>query len=269
MVNDKDLIIRSNGEGKIYSIDHNEVKDRYSLPIVALVEQHYPYIKKEMDKENFNIPDDEECMIFKEVVHIDKVVGFSAYKGSNGQEPKALTLQYIYVIPDYRSNNLLVKDIIDTISLDRYVSIELPTHFMVQSLIDHDLAKVFDDRFVVSKIPFSVPMTKFSDEEKEYIKKEYNLPDPTGINRESSIYDLEYSAIVCPALDGSNSAYNPDDNSTKSLEDGYISDVLDVDDEYFDAMSKRDDDEIYTSKYFDRLGDMITNNIDAINELLS
>ncbi len=269
MVEDKDIIIRSDGKGQIYSIDYDEVKDKYSIPIVAFLEQHYPYILDSMNEENFHIPEDEECMMLKEIVHDDKVVGFSAYKGADTDNFKALTLQYIYVLPDYRSNNLLVKDIIDTVSFGRYVSIELPTHFVVDSLIKNNIAKIFDDRFVVSRVPFSVPITKFSDQEKEHFKKVYNIPDPTGINRESSLYDLEYSAVVCPALDGSNRAYDKDDSSTNSVEDGYISKVLEIDDKYFDASTKRDDDIINTSKYFDKLISSINSNINEINELLS
>jgi len=270
MVKDKDIIRRENGEGQIFSVDPNNPDHRYSLPIITILEQHYPYLLESIHEENFDISENENCMIFKEIVHIDKVVGFSAYKGGDANEHKSLVLQYIYVLPEYRGNNLLVKDVIDTISLDRYVSIESPTRFMVESLVEGGLARVFDDRYVISRIPFCAPIHNFTDEEKEYLKQTYNLPDPTGINRESSLYDLKYCAIVCPAFDGSNRAYNPHDSSTKSLEDGYISEVLDIDDKYFDASHVRlTDGEEYADAYFKRVSDVISKYNDEIRELLN
>lgn len=269
MVRQKDIITRPDGEGQIFSVDPNNSEHRYSLPIQTILEQHYKYLLNSMNKEGFTLPD-EECMIFKEIVHIDKVVGFSAYKGGDANEPKALTMQYIYVLPEYRGNNLLVKDVIDTISLDRYVSIESPTRFMVESLINGGLAQVFDDRFVISRIPFCAPIRNFTDEEKSYLKKTYNIPDPTGISRESSLYDLYYCAIVCPPLDGGNTAYNPENPDTKSLEDGYISEVLETDDKNFNASKNREnDDEIYTNKYFRHVSDIINKYNDEIRQLLN
>ena len=175
LVNKKDIIIRSNGEGRIFKIDPNNPESKYSLPINSILKQHYKYILNSMNKENLTLSDDEECMIFKELVLIDKVVGFSTYKGADANNHNALILQYIYVIPEYRGNNLLVKDIIDTISLGSYVSIESPTRFMVESLINGGLASIFGDRFVISKIPFAAPIHNFTIKEKEYLKKEYNI----------------------------------------------------------------------------------------------
>ena len=265
-----DIIKRADGEGKIYSIDPNSENKVYSMSIVEMLKQHYMYLYDSIIDEKYKIYEDEECMLFKEIVHIDEVVGFSAYKGSDVNQTQTLVLQQIYVLPEYRGNNLLMKDIYDTISLGRYVSIELPTHFMVNSLIEAGVAKVFDDRFVISKVPFSAPLHNFSEEEKQHLKKEYNIPDPTGISRESSIYDLKYSAIVCPPFDGSTRAYNPEDPTTKAVEDGYISQPLDVDNTYFDAQKIRDEDgEQYTSQYFKRLQDTLQNNNEAIHEFLN
>ena len=269
LVNKKDIIIRSNGEGRIFKIDPNNPESKYSLPINSILKQHYQYILNSMNKENLTLSDDEECMIFKEIVLIDKVVGFSTYKGADANNHNALILQYIYVIPEYRGNNLLVKDIIDTISLGSYVSIESPTRFMVESLINGGLASIFGDRFVISKIPFAAPIHNFTIKEKEYLKKEYNIPDPTGINRESSLYDLKYCAIVCPAFDGSNTAYNPEDDTTNSLEDGYVSDILGIDEKYFDVSENRNDGELYSNKYFKRVSGVIKKYNDDIDEFLS
>lgn len=264
-----DLIKREDGEGKIYNIDPNNPEHKYSIPIIKILEQHYNYILEEMNKENFTINKKEECMMFKEIVLIDEVVGFSTYIGASAEDHNALTLQYIYVIPEYRGNNLLVKDIIDTISFDKYVSITSPTRFMVESLINGGLAGKLDDRFVISRIPFCVPLHKFTQKEKQYLKEQYNIPDPTGINRESSLYDLKYCAVVCPAFDGTNKAYNPNDDTTNSLEDGYISEIIEIDDKYFDAKKNRNDNEIYTEKYFKRVSDTIKTNNNKINDLLN
>lgn len=66
------------------------------------------------------------------------------------------------------------------------------------------------------------------------------------------MYDLKYCAIVCPAFDGSNTAYNPEDDTTNSLEDGYVSDILGIDEKYFDVSENRNDGELYSNKYFKR-----------------
>lgn len=87
LVNKKDIIIRSNGEGRIFKIDPNNPESKYSLPINSILKQHYKYILNSMNKENLTLSDDEECMIFKEIVLIDKVVGFSTYKGADANNP--------------------------------------------------------------------------------------------------------------------------------------------------------------------------------------
>ena len=87
---------------EFFKIDPNNPESKYSLPINSILKQHYKYILNSMNKENLTLSDDEECMIFKEIVLIDKVVGFSTYKGADANNHNALILQYIYVIPEYR-----------------------------------------------------------------------------------------------------------------------------------------------------------------------
>lgn len=262
------IIKRANGEGQIYTVDPSR-DGVYSMPVVEMLKQHYSYIYDSMLEEGYEIKEDVECMMFKEVVHIDEVVGFSTYTGSDVNQTQTLVLQHIYVMPEFRGNNLLIKDIYDTIALDRYVSIELPTHFIVESLINAGLAQVFDDRYVISKVPFSVPVHNFSEEEKQQLKEEYGIPDPTSISRESSIYDLKYSAVVCPPFNELR-AFNPADLTTKATEDGYLSDVLPIDDKYFNAQKIRDEDgEEHTDKYFERLQDTLVNNNNTIHAFLT
>ncbi|WP_308574620.1 hypothetical protein [uncultured Methanosphaera sp.] len=265
-----DIITRSNGEGKIYTTDPNAEVKTYSMPIIEMLKQHYPYLYDSIIDENFNINEDEQCMLFKEIVHIDKVVGFSTYIGSDVNDQQTIVLQHIYVLPEYRGNNLLIKDIYDTISLGKYVSIELPTHFVVESLINAGLACIFDERFVISKVPFSVPIHNFSEEEKQHLREQYHIPDPTSISRESSIYDLKYSAVVCPPFDGSTRAFNPLDLTTRAVEDGYISEVQPIDDKYFNTTKVRSEDgEEHTDKYFKRLQKTMQDHNQEIHDFLN
>lgn len=268
--NRDNIITRPNGEGQIYTTDPKAKVKTYSMPILAMLKQHYSYLYNSIIEESFNIREDEQCMIFKEIVHIDKVVGFSTYIGSDVNDQQTIVLQHIYVLPEYRGNNLLIKDIYDTISLGKYVSIELPTNYIVQSLIKANLAKVFDERFVISKVPFSVPIHNFSEEEKQHLKEQYNIPDPTSISRESSIYDLKYSAIVCPPFDGSTRAFNPQDLTTRAVEDGYISEVHPIDEANFNTTQiRKEDGEEHTDKYFKRLQKTMKNHNEEIHKFLN
>lgn len=39
-----DIITRSNGERKIYTTDPNAEVKTYSMPIIEMLKQHYPYL---------------------------------------------------------------------------------------------------------------------------------------------------------------------------------------------------------------------------------
>lgn len=107
----------------------------------------YVYLLDSMDMEDFEY-DDTSFDIFKEIVYENKVVGFVSYM----QEENHLLLMEMYVMPEYRNNNLLCREI----SSNDNVMINMPKTSLVKSLIKCNLACELSDGIVVSEIPFSV-----------------------------------------------------------------------------------------------------------------
>ena len=128
----------------------------------------------------------------KEIIYENEVVGFATYRPSNINE-SSLVMQYIYILPDYRGKDLLVEEIDEAASLfESSILIEYPSRAIVDVLIKHKLARVFNNRFVISRIPFIIPMVSLSDANSKVVREEFDMTDKKGYSKLSLVYDLGF-----------------------------------------------------------------------------
>lgn len=148
--------------------------DIFNCDLEDILCAEYVYILDAMDMEDFEY-DDTSLDIFREIVHEGKVVGYASYM----KEDYGLLLMEFYVMPEYRGNGLLCREIS---SMDN-LSICLPKISMVKALINCDMARELSDGIVVSEIPFNV--SSF-DLERDADKSEYF----------SHVYDLKSGCVL-------------------------------------------------------------------------
>ena len=134
----------------------------------------YVYILDSMDMEEFDY-EDTSFDVFKEIVFKEKVVGFVSYM----DDKNGPLLMEIYVMPEYRGNNLLYEEI----SSKDNLKIHNPKIGVVKSLINCDMAYELDGGIVISKIPFDALF--------------YQLPkDYSFDSYYSYIYDLNHGSVL-------------------------------------------------------------------------
>ena len=94
-----DIIVKDDDSQKVFLTED-------TLDVVDILKEHYPYILKSINDEDFPLKYD-ECNLFKELLYDRKVVGFCSYDFS--REFITASLNNIYVLPSYRGNNLFLK----------------------------------------------------------------------------------------------------------------------------------------------------------------
>ena len=132
-----ECIIREDNLGKIMFNT-----EEYKLPTLEyILYTNYKYIYEDLTENNPFRVGGVVPAVFKEIVFENKVVGFSSYDAGMG----VMCLKYIYVLPEFRGNNLLIKDLLDTKSLFEnqgynHVAIDMPNYFVIESLLKNGLA---------------------------------------------------------------------------------------------------------------------------------
>ena len=174
----------------------------YQMPTLKqILMQEYPYIYDSFIQNPPFLLESADIGMFKEIVHDNKVVGFSGYDAGMG----VMCLKYIYVIPEYRGNNLLIKDLLDTKNLFEkhgypYVAIDTPNWYVIQSLINHGYATEFNDHLVISAIPLTYNLKKvdkLTDSELEVLKKMgLDIENMKSVQMNTHIYDKNILGCV-------------------------------------------------------------------------
>lgn len=214
------LIERPDNIGRIIQ-GQSETGEKIPVPLIPTLAENYDYLLESLIQDRFFVDEKDEFAFIKEIVYENKVVGFSTWRYSN----YAMILVLIYILPEYRGNNLLYDDLIDTSNVfSMPVAIDCPNQYVIKSLIKNDLARYINDYLVISDILLSFQIQELDDDLKKYAEEHENLVNPVGLITNSQIYDTNISAVV-------------------SLENEYlpnlISPPLDVDIRDFDAMQKR------------------------------
>lgn len=124
------------------------------IDVVEILKDYYGYIYESMQDEKFILKYD-QCNLFKELLFENKVVGFCTYDFS--RQFITASLNNIYVLPEYRGNNIFKKELIKTMEDHHKPSIMEPTRLVVELLIRYGFAKKINDDIVASAIEFVIP----------------------------------------------------------------------------------------------------------------
>jgi len=271
MVNPNKRVKRPNGLGELFKYQTDEDDKIYTLPIKKMLEDNYVYIYRAINKEDYYISDNESCFFFKEIVFDNEVIGFATYRTSS-LDNQSLVMQHIYVLPEFRGNNLLEEELDEaTLLFNSNIIIQSPNRYVVESLINHKLARVFDDRIVISRIAFMIPMVELEDVKSGVYLEDYDLTDNKGLSKVSLVYDLDLCAVVGLAQENGNDDYddsitqedNPNNYNNLSL-------ARKVDDKDFNCLENRSNDKwLNNDEYFDKVRDILNKNDEVIQNWLS
>ena len=271
MVNPNKKVKRPNGLGNVYKYKQDEEGNIFTLPILSLIQENYIYLYRALKKENYFIAENDSCFFFKDIVYDNEVVGFATYKTTQIDD-NSLVMQYFYVLPEYRDKGLLVEELDDSSTLfESNVMIEYPTRDMMDVLVKHRLARVFDDRFLISRIQFMAPMFSLDDALSGVVREEFDTTGYKCYNKMSLLYDLELCAVIGLAADNIENVYNEDSVDEENINDyNMISLPLRVDDEKYDCISKRrNDSSLDDASYFKNVKELVLENEDVIQNWLS
>lgn len=277
MANPNKRLKRPDGLGRLYkykNVTDDEGNEKIlTLPIEKTLEDNYVYLFRAMKKDDYQLVPEDSCFFFKEIVADNEVVGFSTYRPSN-IDNNSLIMQYFYVLEDFRNRGLLEEELDEAISLfESSILVEYPSRDMVESLIHHKLARVFDDRFVISKIPFVVPIVPVAKAIDGVFREAYPFGEKV-YRKLSLIYDLELCAVVGLASDDAENNFEEDidieDPETDMNNYNVISLPLRIDDDKYGCVEKRkNDSDIISDTYFKKVRKLVDDNDEVIENWLS
>ena len=267
MVNPNKRVKRPNGLGSVYRYHEDDDGKALTLPIMDLIKEYYIYLYRAIEKENYYIKENDSCYFFKEVLNDEnEVVGFAAYRISSFNKD-SLVLKYYYVLPEYRNTDLFPEELDDsTMLFESSIIIEYPTRDMVQSLIDHKIARVFDDRFVISRLGFIMPIVPISDA--NTLREEYEYPENVT-SKISLIYDLELCAVVGLSVGGSEKIYDGEETEEDLNNFNNMSLVLSDDAKYNPQEKRANDPWLKEGTYFKHVKQFTDENESLIKNWLS
>lgn len=279
MVNPNKRVKRPDGLGKVYRYrkienENTEGEDIIqTLPIEKTLDDNYVYLARAIKKEDYYITPNDSCFFFKEILYDNEVVGFATYRPSNIDD-HSLVMQYYYVLPEFRQKGLLEEELDEATTLfESSILLEYPTHDMIESLIKHKLARVFEDRFVISRIPFYTPIVPVSAAVDGTMRGEYVFKDNTIYHKLSLIYDLHLCAVVGLASDDITKDYTEDvvaDEDENMNDYNVMSLPLGIDNEKYGCVEKRKNDiDIIENTYFSKVRKLLDDNDNLIENWLT
>lgn len=271
MVNPNKKVKRPNGLGNVYKYKTDENGKILTLPIEALIKENYIYLYRAIKEENYYIAPNDSCFFYKDIVYDNEVVGFTTFKDTSINK-NALVMQYYYILPDYRDNIFLTEEIDEASALfESSIILEYPTKDMVSSLVKHRLARVFDDRFLISRIPFIVPMFSLDEVKKGIVREEFDTTDYKCYNKMSLVYDLDICAVVGLASDDADNDYDENNVDEEKINNyNIISLPLKEDNIKYDCIQKRaNDKQLNDGSYFRNVRKLMDDNEEIIQNWLS
>lgn len=240
-MNNTEFIIRKDNIPKQYSVQEEYLNSQ------EILENNYLYILESMQKESFNI-NNNECSIFNEILYEDKVVGFATYMLI--EELGSLALNAIYVLPEFRGNLLFLNEIQRVLLSNIKFSLIEPSHRLMEILYDNDLAQMYEN-ILVSPFTIIIPADSVECTEKNIKFQDEFL----GTN----FYDMNLSATI--------------EIDTDVMDEDvilYYSRLLDVDIQEYGADKKREEfNEDYFNKIKDEMLDNFSDLLTKIRELKS
>ena len=205
-----------------------------------ILKKDYGYLYQSMKANNCDVHFDVFNLFF-ELVHDKKVVGFAAYAIT---QPSSMTLTDTYVLPEFESENLLLKSFLLLMRSGSSVSILKPTRGTVEFLIKNNFATHLTDSIVTSAVSFDML--------EEDIIGNFNM---NGITPSTNLYDLNLCSPIF--------LY---DISTPGVCEIFYLDVLASDDEKYNCRKFRDS--INLDEYFNDIKKSFLENSDQFNQKL-
>ncbi|MDO5825284.1 MAG: TFIIB-type zinc ribbon-containing protein [Methanosphaera sp.] len=184
-----DYVINEDGKPQQFVLDDDE-----EIMLTELLEDNYPYILEEIEKEDYILEYD-YFVEFTEIVYENKVVGFYTTVPFIDQYTTMISLEEIYVMPDYRGNHALHKSMLTLFAkLNKRLIIRNPTRVFVEKLINGGFAIELDDNIIYSPFEF------FDDYQNVYqdskIAKLYDFDELDPDVYTTNLYDLKHCSII-------------------------------------------------------------------------
>ena len=167
---------------------------------------------------------------------------------------------------------MIEEEIDDSSALfESIIIVEYPTRDMVMELTKHKLARIFDDRFVVSRIAFSVPMFSLENVQKGIVREEYDTTGNKGYYKMSHLYDLDLCTVVGLASEDVDSMYDEENVDEEQINNyNVISLPLRDDVEKYDCINKRaESTELNDGTYFRNIKKFLDENDEVIQNWLT
>lgn len=205
------------------------------------LKKDYKYIYKSMKANNYNIRL-EPYNLFFELVADEKVVGFAAYYIP---QSSAMVLTETYVLPEFKSENLISESFLKIMASGSTISILEPSRDIIEFLIENNYATHITDSIITSAINFDML--------DKNILGNFKL---RGVTPSTNLYDLN----LCSPI------FLQDISTPGVCEILYLK-VLPSDDEKYNCTEFRNSIDI--NEYFNDIKKSFLKNSDRYNETLS
>ncbi len=232
--------------------------------LINTLMNYYTEIYESIQKEPYFISDDEKYFYLYEICdeENDKIIGFASFTVYN---EKSITLNQIYVLPEYRGQKHFVKvyNFFSLLLPDAEIFVKNPNHCILKNIKDLNYCTVIKERFVISNINFITDQVSYEDA-LNYTNKDYEDMDKKAIyNTVSNLYDLELDAVI--KLSSNNKVYTGKEDLL-NIERSTISMVREEDENKYDVLNKRQNDSwIQKGNYFKKISKLFKNNAVKIN----
>ncbi len=222
------------------------IDGEHQVNCTDILEKFYPYILDSIKDEGHTV-ENSYGDYFTEILFEDKVVGFSCFEQN---APGCVSLNEIYILPEFRGNNLFLNEVLMFYRWGSELFISQPNRKVVEILIHHGLAEKISDNIVISAIAFEIPSHCIKSLDDSYDVDDNNI-------YASNIYDLDLCATLIV-----------EDISTPNTCIILYSNFLDDDVLDHDCVNKRRD--LLNEDYFLDIKDIfLSNQAEVISTILS
>ena len=234
-------------------------KTFFSLNINEKLEKEYPHIYQAIKEEEYYISDYEKAYYFFEIPDKnEEIIGFATL---NIYDEETLTLNQIYVMPEYRGKGEFYKvlnyfmDLFDEATLN----IKNPNKKIMELLEKVEYLVKLTERFYISKIPFVYDLIPF-EEALQYTNKTYNNKKGKITSQiKTNLYDKELNTLISVASQNNKVFTGKEKGDVKRCS---ISIVRDEDQKQYKYLDKRIEDKwIKKGNYFKKVKKIVLNKL--------
>ena len=173
-------------KNKVFELNNNNLNE--------ILDKYFPDILKAIETESYEI-EYPNHFLFRKITFEDAVVGFMTFELLQyyGTE---IALNECYILPEYRGNNLLARELINLIETPNIsLHIRRPSKSIMKSLLNNDLAISTEKGTVISFIPLIVEKEDIY-KNKRIRKHVKSIPINNQLIYFSLAYDFEIGSVV-------------------------------------------------------------------------